>query len=113
MSARNGMTMRAEIERDNQATEDSLGHDLPPNWQNHITVDCIAWSFREKETVDEKYAAISLVGIQFPLSADITNEDRVKIVKDRRGATKFPGPLTIESLVPRRTHLEATCRAVA
>ena len=116
MSARNEMTMRAVMERDaviTAGTEDVYGHDAPPDWQSHITVACLAYSKTEREVVDDKRVIVQLIKIMFPIAADVTNVDRVANVKDRRGATLFAGPLTIQALERRRTHLEATCRALA
>lgn len=105
--ARKMMTMRAFAQRDGTSTTDAYGHPDGPSWATLATYPCRVWSKSRKETVDgRKYALIEDIRCSMPLGTDITEKDRLSSVKDRLGTVIWAGPLRIDTIQHKHTHLE-------
>lgn len=108
MGARQRMTMRATIERDQQAAEDPWGHPENPDWQTHLDrLPCSMWVHVETDVTDDNMqAVVEDRRAIFPLDTDLTPTDRIAQVADRRGQVLFDGPMRIRTVVRRADHLE-------
>lgn len=109
MSARQSMIHRADLQIDaNAGQTDDYNNPLPENWQAHATVACRVYSKMRKEVIDEdKTALIETIRGLFPLTADVSEAYRISNVKDRLGNVLFAGPLSIDTIVRRKDHLES------
>ncbi len=107
MPAAGNMTMRARIERNQDLGTDGFGHPEAPNFQPRNTLPCRVWSkMRQHVTDEEKIVMIEDIRGRFESGADITEDDRISAVVDRRGAVLFDGPLDIVTIAHRRTYKE-------
>ena len=90
------MTMRAEIHRNNAAT-DGHGHPGKPEWTLiKDGVQCFVWSKVRQRVVDGKQQAeVEEIGAVFPRNTDILSFDRIEQIKDRRGRVLFTGPFEV------------------
>lgn len=101
------MTYRAAIERDSASGTDKFKQKVAPIFAPLATVQCWAWSTTRREQIGtEKNAVLEDLRMIVPLNTDITENDRIASIKDRRDRVKFGGPLRIEAVVRRVTHLE-------
>lgn len=109
LTTRIGFDQRCTIQRDAAATDPAWGTPGAPDWQNHLVdVPCRARDEggREPEPVDDTRTAVFLGRrIMVPLGTDVTEADRVSAVT-HRGQTVMDGPMGVEAVLVRRTHLE-------
>jgi hypothetical protein len=114
LSTRIGFRHRCTIQRDDNAgTDDGWGNPLAPDWQDHETdVPCRVVVDAGREPVDHD-RTVTLVDMRLllPLDTDVTERDRVSSVIER-GAEYHEGPLGIEAVLRRRTHLELVLRRI-
>lgn len=116
MSARSRMTQRALVERATApATDDSGNPGGPVSWATHIAaLACWLYGSTAKEAVTEATTAvITDLRLLVPVSADVTEQDRINGVKDRRGTVIAAGVLEIDTVLRKRTHLELSVTLVA
>jgi head-tail adaptor len=108
--ARGRMRHRATVERATATPDGGGGETL--GWNTHIaSLPCWTWfdARREgalEETQGDKVTVLEDRRMIVPLGTDITEKDRIAVVKDRRGATLFAGPMRIESVGRRDDHME-------
>lgn len=102
------MTMRALVERNNQANPDGYGHPDAPNWVQHIaSLACWLYTQAKQEVIDaEKNAVVEDIRMLVPRGTDITEQDRINGVVDRRGTSIRAGIMSIRAVINRRSHLE-------
>lgn len=107
------MRHRADVQRDAAAGADDWNNAPAPNWQAHLSgVRCFVWSRTRRERVDdEKTAVIEDLRCMMPIGTDVTERDRIAVVKDRAGAQLY-GLMTIEGVQRHGTHLELALEAV-
>lgn len=114
MSARSRMTQRALVQRFASPGNDGFGNPLPGTWSTHIAALPI-WlhASTEKEAVtEETTAVVTDLKALVPLSADVTEQDRIAGVTDRRGTVIEPGILGIETVLYQRSHKALTLSRV-
>ena len=111
MGARQRMTMRAYIER-NDASANVYGHKSVPDWQSLSTTPCRVWSTRgdARHTPQVDMDAERFEGIM-PIDTDVTSDDRLLKVTDREGSQLY-GKMVIDSIAPAngRSHLQLALR---
>lgn len=107
------MTMRATVMRNLTATTDPDGQpDIPSFGISIDSLPCLWWVTSEREVMDgNKIAVVGQMKMMVPKKylgapTDIHERDQISAVKDRLGNVIRPGPMVIENVVPRRTHLE-------
>lgn len=112
--ARTQMTMRALVQRNGTSTTDSYGHPEAASWSTHIAAQaCRVWSRTRREVVDgEKTALVEQIRCAMPLDADVTEDDRIFSVSDRQGTVLWSGPLRIDAIQHKHTHLEMDLRRI-
>lgn len=110
MAARQRMTMRTTIERD-QATADPYGSPGPPDWQTlESDVPCYVWAEAARKMIsDTQTVTLDHPGAIVPLGTDITEEDRLASITDRRGTQLFP-LFYVDAVMRRKDHLELRLR---
>lgn len=116
MTSRSRMTQRALVERNTPGASDDSGNPGAGAWATHIAaLPCWLYGSTEKEAVSaETTAVITDLRLMVPLTADVTEQDRVSGVKDRRGSVIEAGLLHIDTVLRKRTHLELSMtRAVS
>jgi hypothetical protein len=107
------MTMRAALERNTNAALDEYGQPGPPNWTALATVPAWWWTVAEREVSGpDKTAVFEDARMIVPRGTDVTEQDRVAAVRDRRDVLVRAGPLRIESVVSHRDHLELVLQAL-
>lgn len=108
MSARQKMTMRAVLQRNSNVALDPDGQPGIPTWDViDDALPCLWWVTSEREVMDtNKIAVVGQMKMMVPKATVITEKDQISEVKDRRGVVIRPGPMSIENVIPRRTHLE-------
>lgn len=115
MTARSRMTQRALVERNTPgATDDSGNPTAPGTWATHIAaLACWLYGSTEKEAItEEKTAVITDLRLMVPLSADVTEQDRVAGITDRRGTVIESGLLHIDTVLRKRSHLQLSVTRV-
>ncbi len=114
MSITNLMFDRATVERDTVTTTDDYGHPLPPVWGSHITsMSCRVYSNKGTYITDgDKSATVEVLRIAYRLDADITDADRITIIKDRRGVTRYTGNFELKNTARKYNHFEADLKRV-
>ncbi|MCQ4575415.1 MAG: head-tail adaptor protein [Candidatus Brocadiales bacterium] len=113
MGARSRMTLRADVERNQETGVDGTNQPLKPDWQALATVACWVYSKARREVVDgKKVAVVEDLRAMVPLSTDITEKDKIAQIIDRSGNVIYAGPLGIESVQRKHTHLELMLKAV-
>lgn len=122
MTARSRMTQRALVERFTAPTDvdgnvllDDTGNPLPPSWATHLAAMPI-WLYgsTEREAVtEETTAVVTDLKAMAPLTADVTEQDRIQGVKDRRGTVIEAGLLHIETVLYQRSHKALTLSRVS
>lgn len=112
---RGKMTMRTSILRNLPAADDPWGGAGDPDWQTQTTdLPCYGYAAggstgAERTVVSEdRTVVVEDRRVGFPLGTDIRPGDRLGDVVDRRGAVKFAGPMDVDAVVARPTHLEAS-----
>lgn len=114
MSARQRMTQRATVERQMQVLRDDFGGRGTPDWREHLTdVPCRIWQTSGREVTDgNKVVAVDDRRLIVPLGTDVTTKDRIASVTDRLGVELYEGPMRIETIARRSSHLELMLEAV-
>lgn len=102
MSARNSMTHRCDIQRNSSlgGNTDPWGNDAADDWGPHLTdVSCRFW-FRDAQTIydGQKQVELTTRMLILPLETDVTEDDRVLNVRDRRDRELADGPMRIDSI---------------
>lgn len=101
------MTHRCTIERD-QAGADGWGGTATPDWQEHLAdVPCrtAGPNVGREAVTDERTVVVVDQRLLVPLGTDVTERDRLGDVTSR-GTVILPGPVGIEAVLRRSTHLE-------
>lgn len=114
VSSRVGMRHRCTIERKTSPGPDGWGGPKAGEWAEHLTgLPCNAWSEAAREPVDDdRTAAFEDRRLSVPLGTDVTEEDRVLVVTDRRGRTVMGGPMGIEGILTTGDHLELIVQVI-
>jgi hypothetical protein len=114
MTARSRMTQRALVERYTGGATDDSGNAAPGSWASFLTaMPCWLYGSTEREAVtEETTAVVTDLKLLAPLSAAITEQDRINQVKDRHGTVIEAGILGIETILRKRGHLELTLSRV-
>lgn len=115
MTARSRMTQRALVQRLTSPGDDDSGNPLPGTWATHLTAMPIwLYASTEREAVtEETTAVVTDLRAMAPLATDITEQDRINGVKDRRGTVIEAGLLHIETILYQRSHLQLTLSRVS
>lgn len=105
MSARQKMTMRAVLQR-NQSAKDPYGQKGLANWK---TIDsnfpCFVWEAQDRIVYGTATVEIGTPMMIAPLGTDITVDDMIDAVCDRLGEQLF-GRMKIDGVMRRRDHKE-------
>ena len=114
MTARSRMTQRALVERQTHGAEDDSGNPGPPTWSTHLAaMPCWLYGSAEREAVGaEATAVVTDLKLLAPLRSDVTEQDRINGVVDRRSEVVEAGLLHIETVLRKRTHLELSLSRV-
>lgn len=112
VSSRIGLRHRCTIQRD-AAAADSWGGTATPDWQDSATnVPCRAVEEAGREPVDKDRTVVILDRrLLVPLGTDVTERDRISSITER-GTDLLDGPVNIEAVLTRRTHLELLLQKV-
>lgn len=113
--ARSKMTMRAVVQQNDVAMiNDEWGNPIAPEWSDKATIACYVWSRTKEHVTDgEKVVIIETIRGIFPLDAAVTEADRIANVKNRTGdRTYFHGPISIDEIWNRTTHMEFMGRTI-
>lgn len=105
------MVHRCTVQRDASvgAGGDPWGNDQAPAWSDHLVdLPCRFW-FEEGRTIKDGDQQIELTKrkLVVPDFTDITEDDRVFNVRDRRGRELADGPMRVDSVGRRDGHLVA------
>jgi hypothetical protein len=114
MTARSRMTQRALVQRYTPGASDDSGNPTAGSWATHLSaLACWLYGSTEKEAVtEETTAVITDLRLMVPLSADVTEQDRINGVTDRRGTAIEAGLLHIDTVLRKRTHLQLSLTRV-
>lgn len=115
MTARSRMTQRALVERFTAGPDDDSGNPTPGTWAEHLAaMPCWLFGSTEREAVTEDTTAVVTdLKVLAPISVDVTEQDRINGVVDRRGSVVEAGLLHIETVLRKRTHLQLTVSRVS
>jgi hypothetical protein len=116
MTARSRMTQRAVVQRaTTSGTDDSGNPNGPATWATHIAaLACWLYGSTEKEAVaEETTAVVTDLRLMVPLATDVTEQDRIAGVTDRRGTVIEAGILEIDTVLQKRSHLQLSLTRVA
>lgn len=115
------LTMRAAVERNQNAAKDAWGQPAAPDFQSTgEPLPCFVYSNAagnsggSREIADgEKLAMVEDMRAMFALGADLLADDEIASVTDRQGVVIIPGRLQVLGPVEfKYTHLEAALRRV-
>lgn len=107
---------RCDVQRDNsQGQEDAYGQTPPPEWLPHLNgVPCAYWQASGTTNVS---AGVEVVvesrSIGLPHGTDVRETDRIVNVRDQTGAVRETGPLRVDSVSIRATHVEVAVMEVS
>lgn len=109
MSARNAMTHRCDVQRDASRGDggNDWGGDPAPDWQTHLDeLHCRFW-FESGQTIYDGTKAVELTTRKLivPWGTDITEDDRIVSVRDRRNRELADGPMRVDTVGNRDGHL--------
>ena len=117
MTARSRMTQRALVERYTPGPLDDSGNEdaSQAEWTEHIeAMPCWLYGSAEREPVTaESTMVVTDLKMLAPLSADVTEQDRINQVVDRLGTVIEPGILAVETVLRKRTHKQLVLARVA
>ena len=118
MTARQHMTQRAEVERDQVDPEldvDDGGQPLPAEWETlHEALPCRLYSSAGQElTTEARLAVVEDIRLMVPVGSDVTERDRVVRIADRLDNTVLDRTLNIRSVLLKRDHLELLLTGVS
>lgn len=102
------MIHRARIERDSNTTADAYGQPDVPTWAATYTAQpCYLWQpiGQRGEITGERNADIYDHRLLVPLTVDVTEEDRINGITNRRGATISDSVYNIRQIVRKPDHL--------
>lgn len=110
MTARSRMTQRALVERGTSPGLDDYDMPEPAEWATHVAaMPCFLYGTTEREAVsDERTVVVTKLKMMAPVSADVTEQDRINGVTDRRGRVIESGLLHVEVVLRKQTHNELT-----
>jgi hypothetical protein len=90
----------------NQGVVDEWGGSSTNFVEYLADVACRAWTSAAREPVDvDRTVTVEDLRMAVPTGTDITENDLVGDITER-GATIFPGPMTVEAVLHYSTHLE-------
>lgn len=110
-ATRNTMTHRCMIERDSThggVGEDPYGNDAVPAWTDTTLteVHCRFWHENTRTVfTGSEQLEVERRKLVVPVDTDVTEDDRIAEVRDRRGRLLAAGPMRIDSIGHRRDHL--------
>ena len=106
------MTMRAVHQLYTTTGTDGYGHLLDASWTTTgDPVACYAWVGQNREVQDgDKITVVADFVAIWPRGQAITDEDRFSQIQDRQGNVIFSGPINIDSIDVKPTHLELKLR---
>jgi hypothetical protein len=112
VSARNAMTHRCTVQRNSSlgGGTDPWGNDAASDWDPHLAgLSCRFW-FAGGQTIydGQKQVELTTRMLLVPEGTDITEDDRIVSVLDRRGRELADGPMRVDALGRRDGHLVAT-----
>lgn len=111
--ARSKMVLRATVERNTASGADAYGGDPVPAWGAHLTLACWVYNDSKRLVVDgDKDATIEGLKIMYPLGSDITEADRITVIKDRNSVTLYSANYEINNPVRVHTHMRAELKVV-
>lgn len=109
VATRVAMTHRCSIERDvNQGSDDGWGNPRSPDWKPHLAdVPCrtAGPNVGREAVTDERTVVVVDQRLLLPLDTDVTERDRLGNVTNR-GTVILRGPIGIEAVLRRATHIE-------
>lgn len=104
MTARTAMLHRCTIERDasdDASLRDEWGNDQPPSWSATTTsrVPC-HYTYEDSTTTMDGQRVLFTTRrmLLLPFDTDVTQDDRIGDITNRRGRVVADGPLRIDSL---------------
>lgn len=103
MSARQAMTMRTSILR-NEGTADEFGAEIDRS-MTPVATDVACCCYYDNGRLQAQASGSTPIGaltILLPVGTDVTPDDQIGDVTDRRGTVLFAGPFTINGPVGRR-----------
>lgn len=112
MTARNRMIHRCDIQRDSGLTgSDTWGNPTVPDWVTVLTdIACYFWypiSHGSESIVDgARQIQLTTPMLVLPLGTPVGDDDRILIIRDRRGRELQAGPLRITEIGNREDHME-------
>jgi hypothetical protein len=114
MGARSQMTMRVDIDADNQTATDPYGEDTPPLWElAYDDQPCYAWTNSREEAVDNDFTVVlEELRVMLPKSVGISERYRLNSIRDRANIVLFEGPFNIRSVEWKRDHWECALERV-
>jgi hypothetical protein len=115
-ASRSLMKSRVTFERQFALPQDKDGFGQQTHdWRPLSTVPCLAWRSasggRETTSDGVRTVTASMPGMIVPLHTDVTTLDRVQQITDRAGNVLF-GPMGIDAVEPRSSHIELRLRNV-
>ncbi len=112
--SRTQMTMRAIIARNSTITTDAYGHPEAPSFATlGDPIPCRVWSVNRREVNDtRKFVLEEQLRCGMPLGTDVTEDDRITEIKDRLGVVIWAGPIRIDDIQHKHTHLEMDIRRI-
>jgi hypothetical protein len=99
---------RATLERDasQDAPEDPYGHAPAPAWVAHLETRASYWQEGGTTVADPVELVSYRHRLAVPHGTDVRATDRVALVLDAAGLPRTRGPMRIDAVVPRASHLE-------
>lgn len=109
------LTMRAVVQRNSATGTDAWGQAVAPVMTTVATIRCFAWSNQARELVDgDKSAMLEDLRLMAPLGANLTEDDELVAITDRKGNVLIPGRLKVDGPVQRKhTHIEAALKRLS
>jgi hypothetical protein len=102
------MIHRCTLQRDasRTTTPDPYGNHELPSWQTHLSDLHCRWWFQATRTImnGDTQQEVQVRKLVVPLDTDVTEDDRVLEVVDRRGRQLSVGPMRIDSVGDRLDH---------
>lgn len=114
MNARLSMRWRAAVTRNTATGTDVNRLPATPAWTAHLTIPCRPMLKAEREARDEnKTAIVEDFRLLIPKGLDVTTNDRVSNVTNRKQVVEYAGPYLIDAKLERREHVELILRQIA
>jgi hypothetical protein len=111
MSVRTAMKMRANTARPTEVNDGGGG--VTRSFATRLTGVPCWWSpiSSSENTVAAQTGVSPTSRVFMPKGTDITEADQVTEIRDRLGVLLIQGPLRVETVIPRRNHLDVYCTA--